>query len=348
MLKSRLLVVNIILFFNLFLFIVDAKEGKIIQEIIKLPSLEGNLLGDSPSREVHIYLPPSYDKDPDRRYPVIFLLHGYTANHQAWTRGDSPDKNILLSMNSWMKEKKVEEMILVMPNSYNKLRGSFYTNSETTGNWADAIAKDLVKYIDDTYRTLKQPESRGLAGHSMGGFGAIVIGMLYPEVFSCIAGMAGVYNYERLFQGIQSYNSPMPKDMQEFKASGFFVQAMIAICAAFAPNPDRPPFYCDFPFTPGENKSNQTNDRFFQYQITSMAEKHLETLMSRREFFIDCGTEDWLCITDARGFHEKLNQLNVRHTYQEFAGDHNSHVMASIGKVLESFSKVLEFDHQND
>ena len=76
MLKSRLLVVNIILFFNLFLFIVDAKEGKIIQEIIKLPSLEGNLFGDSPSREVHIYLPPSYNKDPDRRYPVIFLLHG--------------------------------------------------------------------------------------------------------------------------------------------------------------------------------------------------------------------------------------------------------------------------------
>jgi len=68
MLKSRLLVVNIILFFNLFLFIVDGKEGKIIQEIIKLPSLEGKLLGDSPSREVHIYLPPSYDQDTDRRY----------------------------------------------------------------------------------------------------------------------------------------------------------------------------------------------------------------------------------------------------------------------------------------
>ena len=67
-------------------------------------------------------------------------------------------------MNSWMEEKKVEEMILVMPNSYNKLRGSFYTNSETTGNWADAIAKDLVKYVDETYRTLKQPESRGLDG----------------------------------------------------------------------------------------------------------------------------------------------------------------------------------------
>ena len=79
-----------------------------------------------------------------------------------------------------------------------------------------------------------------------------------------------------------------------------------------------------------------------------MAEKHLETLMSRREIFIDCGTENWLCITDAREFHEKLNQLNVRHTYQEFAGDHSSRVMASIGKVLESFSKVLEFDNQND
>ena len=128
-----------------------------------------------------------------------------------------------------MKEKKVREMILVMPNSYNKLRGSFYTNSEATGNWGDAIAKDLTGYIDNTYRTLKQPESRSIAGHSMGGFGAMVIGMLYPEVFGCIAGMAGVYNYERLFQGIQSYNSPMPKDTQKCKSCVPFYVLRLAL-----------------------------------------------------------------------------------------------------------------------
>jgi len=347
MIKSRFSVVNIILLFSLVIqVIVQGQEGKIVQETINLPSLEGNLFGDSPNREVYIYLPPSYHKEIDRNYPVVFLLHGYTANHKMWTGSNNPDKNIVLLMDSWLKENKVKEMILVMPNSYNKLKGSFYTNSEATGHWGDAIAKDLVGYIDDTYRTLKQPESRGVAGHSMGGFGGIVIGMLYPKVFSCMGGMSGVYNYRRLIQGIQSFDTPMPKDMEQFNSSDFFVQAMVAICAAFAPNPDSPPFYCDFPLTSNENKSEKIDDRFFQYHITSMADEHLETLLSRKKIFIDCGTEDWLCITDARELHEKLNQLNVKHTYQEFHGDHNSHVMASTGKVLESFSTELAFENQ--
>ena len=323
-------------------------KGKIVQETIYLPSLEGNLFSDSPHREVHIYLPPSYDINFHQRYPVFFLLHGYTANHQSWVRDDDPDQNIVELMDIWLKEKKVREMILVMPNSYNKLRGSFYTNSEATGNWGDAIAKDLTGYIDNTYRTLKQPESRSIAGHSMGGFGAMVIGMLYPEVFGCIAGMAGVYNYNRWIHGFQSYNISIPKDIAGFNSSDFLIQATIAMCAAFVPNPDKPPFYCDFPSISSEHTSRKINNKFLQYHIPTMVDRYIETLMSRREIFIDCGTEDELCITDARELHEKLNQLNVRHTYQEFAGDHNSHVMASIGKVLESFSKVLAFDHQND
>jgi len=68
-------------------------------------------------------------------------------------------------------------MIVVMPNGNNALGGSFYTNSATTGNWDDFIANELVAYIDKKYRTLPRPESRGLAGHSMGGYGTFAVGM---------------------------------------------------------------------------------------------------------------------------------------------------------------------------
>ena len=81
-------------------------KGKIVQETIHLPSLEGNLFSDSPHREVHIYLPPSYDINLHQRYPVFFLLHGYTANHQSWVRDDDPDQNIIELMDIWLKEKK--------------------------------------------------------------------------------------------------------------------------------------------------------------------------------------------------------------------------------------------------
>jgi len=110
-----------------------AQEGRIVRETVYSPSLEGNLLGDSPNRQVTIYLPPSYDTEPDRRYPVVYLLHGYTGNHNLWTGGSYISGNIVSSMSSWLKSGKVKEMILVMPNSYTKFQGGYYINSPATG-----------------------------------------------------------------------------------------------------------------------------------------------------------------------------------------------------------------------
>lgn len=126
-------------------------------------------------------------------------MHGYTGNNNLWTGGSYISGNILNSMKSWLKSGKVKEMILVMPNSYSKLQGSFYTNS-ATGKWADYIVEDLVEHIDSNYRTLPQRESRGVIGHSMGGYGGMKLGMLYPGVFGCMGGMAGVYDLETGFE----------------------------------------------------------------------------------------------------------------------------------------------------
>src|SRR5579863_2847827 len=75
-------------------------------------------------------------------------------------------------------------MILVMPNAYTLYQGSMYSNSVTTGVWEDFVVRDLVSYVDSHYRTIPARESRGLAGHSMGGFGTIRLGMKFPEVCS--------------------------------------------------------------------------------------------------------------------------------------------------------------------
>ena len=77
-------------------------------------------------------------------------------------------------------------MIVVMPNARNAFDGSFYTNSPVTGNWEQFIVRDLVNYVDHKYRTLRTRKARGLAGHSMGGYGALRIGMRHPETFSAV------------------------------------------------------------------------------------------------------------------------------------------------------------------
>ena len=137
-------------------------------------SLEGNLMGESASPEVSIYLPPSYATARDRRYPVVYFLHGYTGTDLGYFGPTGRQAHVRAEA---AFAAGARELILVTPNAMNAWGGSMYSNSVTTGNWEGYIAEDLVAYIDKNYRTLTTRESRGLSGHSMGGYGALRIGM---------------------------------------------------------------------------------------------------------------------------------------------------------------------------
>lgn len=149
-------------------------------------NLEGNLAGDSPDIDVSVYLPPGYKKNTGKRYPVVYYLHGYTDNDSKWYGFEEHWINLPRIADSVFLSGSVKEMILVTPNGYNKFQGSMYSNSITTGNWEDFIAKELVAYMDKHYRTIPRAGSRGLAGHSMGGYGTMRIGQQYPDVFSSL------------------------------------------------------------------------------------------------------------------------------------------------------------------
>jgi len=328
-----------------------SQEGKIVTETVYSPSLEGNLFGDSPKRLVNIYLPPSYDIEPDKHYPVVYLLHGYIRDHTLWAGGRHG--NILHSMKSWLKSGKVKEMIIVMPNSHNKLRGSQYTNSVTTGNWADFIAKDLVEYIDSYYRTLPQGESRTVIGHSMGAHGAVRLGLSYPQIFSSIGGMAGVYDMEdyiNTYKRIWAEASTI-ENWSQFHSSGLSIHEALAWNAAFVPNPDNPPFYCDFPFVYSDTnprkvvKNQEIYDRILGHDILRNLDNYLNTLLNLRGIYIYCGISDEVgLIRHARKLHEKLENLGIYHVYKEFPGGHSTEVMNHTGDALEVFSSVMAFE----
>ncbi len=251
-----------------------AQEGRIVRETMHAPSLEGNLFNDSANRQVTIYLPPGYDDGNNLAYPVVYLLHGYTGTHELWMgKGYAGGGNILNSMKSWLKNEKVMEMILVMPNSYNSLQGGMYINSVTTGGWGDYIAKDLVEYIDSNYRTLPQRESRAVIGHSSGGYGGMTIGLDYPDVFGCMGSMAGLLDMEQRPAGLSWAYAQGAKfeNLLDFDSQIFNVKVAIMISAVFSPNPDRPPFYADFPWEYDDAnklvKNQEVWDRFMARDI---------------------------------------------------------------------------------
>lgn len=158
-----------------------AKPAKVEQITVHGASLEGNLEDDAVDRPVIVYLPPSYATDKRRRYPVVYALHGYSIGAEQWSKEIHVPQTIEGAF-----AQGAQEMIVVLPDSKTAHNGSMYSSSITTGDFEQFIAKDVVAYVDAHYRTIPSRASRGLVGHSMGGYGATRIGMKHADVFGSL------------------------------------------------------------------------------------------------------------------------------------------------------------------
>ena len=144
-------------------------------------ALEGNLEGDAVDRDVIVFLPPGYATQKNRRYPVVYALHGYSIGAEQWTNEIHVPQTIEGAF-----AQGAQEMIVVLPDSKTMHNGSMYSSSATTGDFEQFIAHDVVAYIDTHYRTIPKRTSRGLVGHSMGGYGASRIGMKHSDIFGSL------------------------------------------------------------------------------------------------------------------------------------------------------------------
>ena len=208
-------------------------------------SLEGNLEGDAVDRDVLVLLPPSYAKERSRRYPVVYALHGYSIGAEQWSQEIHVPQTIEGAFAQGSRE-----MIVVLPDSKTAHNGSMYSSSVTTGDFERFIATDVVAYVDAHYRTLPDRRSRGLVGHSMGGYGATRIGMKHADVFGSLYIMSPCCLSAR---GAGPANTDLEKAVESAKAPSelaglsFGMRAQLATAAAWSPNPKKPPFYFDLP-----------------------------------------------------------------------------------------------------
>jgi S-formylglutathione hydrolase FrmB len=183
------------------------KKGSVEKVSVHGAALQGNLEGDSPDRDVFIYLPPSYATSRNQRYPVVYLLHGYGLTGERWMTFT----NLAAAADKDIAAGAMKEMILVNPDAFTKYSGSMYSASVTTGDWESFIADDLVAYVDSHYRTIANRMSRGLGGHSMGGYGTIRIGMKRPDVFGSLYIMSACCLMNQPFTGGNRGRGPAPE-----------------------------------------------------------------------------------------------------------------------------------------
>lgn len=300
-------------------------------------SLEGNLEGDSPDREVIVYLPPSYATSGARRYPVLYALHGYSISNEKWTTEIRTPQTIEGAFATGTRE-----MIVVLANAQTKHNGSMYSNSVTTGNWEDFMAHDLVAYIDAHYRTIARRASRGIAGHSMGGYGTVRIAMRHPDVYSAFYAMSPCCMSART-----APNAEMAKKIEAAAQTGtsegldFMTRATLASAAAWSPNPKAPPSYVDLPTKDGVAQPTVLA-RWAANAPLAMVDQYVANLRRYKAIALDVGDMDRLK-DDTAELHRILDAYGIANGFDLYHGDHVSNVADRMqNHVLPFFGRVLE------
>jgi len=331
-----------LLLFSTSCFSQQPRKGKILEQKILSKSIEGNPGGEDPSRSVTIYLPPGYEAGY-QRYPVIYFLHGFGADDKRVISethiNDLMDTAIVIGL--------IRPTIIVIPSSRTHFRGSFYTNSSLMGKWTDFISKDLVEYVDKNFRTIPTRDSRGLVGHSMGGHGALKVGMLNPDVFGSVYAMSpAALNWAEEM----NLNNPAFKKISAAKEESevnnqFMNLVMISLGRAFSPNQQKPPFFADFPATyVGDSiKINPEVVKLWEANFPiNMINDHLGALKSLNALKIDWGRNDefdHIPVTCLQ-FSKRLEAYGVKHMAEEFNGTHGDRFSGMDGRI---YTEMIPF-----
>lgn len=317
----------------------EIARGKVERIKVHSPSLEGNLQGNSADRDVLVYLPPSYSTDTSRRYPVVYQLHGWLPGAEQWAQmiefQERTDKAIASGA--------AKEMIVVLPDSQGIFGGAMYSTSVTSGDFEGFIARDLVAEIDRRYRTIPERESRGLSGHSMGGYGTLRIAMKYPKLYSSFYAMSACCVAPFEARGPMMEQAAALETPDEAKSAPIFARVQLTQAAAWSPNPQKAPFFFDLPLENGEVNELALMKWNANVPLV-MVDQHVPALKSFDAIALDVGEQDGL-IDANRQFSEVLESYGIEHSFETYEGDHTNRVAERYGDhVLPFFSRVLAFE----
>ncbi len=329
-------------------------NGKLVRVQVHGQGLENNLFGDADTRNVSIYLPPGYDESANKDYPVVYLL--------SWEKGTDKDwfckwgdKCLEKTLNYSIRSGKTKPMIVVSADGNNSLNGCWYTNSPVAGNWEDFIAKDVVNYVDENFRTIPVAAARGIAGHSMGGYGALKLATKHADVFGAVYALNPYVDFAYLIDNSYIWSSCVKTALEadEVSTGNCVADALIGMSAAFAPDETNPPFYgCLFENKEGQ-KNNEIREKWLAQDPMQMINCNQDNLKSLRSITIDCSYSDAL-IKLSENYSKALNEIGITNTFRFYMGKDTSQVIQRVQefllpefseKLVQSFIQITNYRH---
>ena len=321
----------------------DLKHCTLTTEKINSSILRENKIGIDPVRAVRVLLPPGY-ANSGKRYPVVYYCHNIF-----WSADKMfEDGRVVTLIERGFASGMVKEFIFVAADYTTPTTGSIYENSPTSGRWLDFTVNELIPYVDNKFRTIRHRDSRAITGDFMGGRGALKLAIKNADLFATVYALHPVatgtgdipwpninLDWKKVLQA-KSWN-----EITDGRAKLF-----ITFCQGYLPNPDRPPFYCDFfmELVNGEPRLNVENSRKVRigFLLDATLEQSIANLNSLRGIAFDWGRfdETRAHVVSNRDFSRMLQDVGVAHEAEEYAGSPYDKTWTDDGRF---YTRLLPF-----
>jgi enterochelin esterase-like enzyme len=314
-------------------------------------ALESNPLADRARRDLRVYLPPGY-AEGEQRYPVVYFLHSFSNSGASWANVSAFGLSAVDRLDGLIEAGTIPPVIGVFPDGWTSLGGSQWINSDAIGRYRDYVAKDVVGFMDRTYRTVAKAAARAVLGHSSGGYGALVMGRYHPELFSHLGSHAGDSYFEYCYLpdlpkaasslmkagGVEAWYADFKKRTRETKPRGedFTVINVLAMAAAYSPKRGEP-LNLELPFDPQTARLKlDVWNRWLVHDPVRFVPKFLDAFRKVKSVFLDCGTRDEFNLRwGTRMLAEEFKSSGVELAHEEFDDGHSG--------VTYRFERSLSF-----
>ena len=314
-------------------------RGDVRVDAVVSPALEGNALGDPATRPLAVYVPPHYDRLGSRRYPVLYLLHGYTGDVAALLSSRPWEVNAFQRIDRLIAQGHMPPVLLAAVDGFTRLGGSQYVDSLHNGNYATYTVRDAVGHVDREYRTIAAEGGRAVLGKSSGGFGAMHLVMEHPGVFCAFASHSGDayfrYAHFPAFPTVQrtleKYGGDIAAFVAEFEArpkrpmDDYTTMEMLGYASAYSPRSART-FDLDLPFDARTGALDEAVfARWLSFDPAERVGARRAELERLRLRYLDCGRRDEYGLDiGARVVTQRMRDAGLEVRHEEFDDDHRN------------------------
>jgi S-formylglutathione hydrolase FrmB len=311
--------------------------GRIDRHTVHGAALVGNRLDDPSDRPLWVYVPPGYDLDPNRRYPSVYILQGYTGHVAMWANRNAFRLPFPEAADGVFARGEAPPCIVVYVDAWTAYGGSQFVDSPGTGRYHTYLCEDVVPFVDARYRTIPEAGHRGVQGKSSGGFGAMITPMLRPDLFGGLATHAGDSLYEYCYipefakavRALRDYDGSIDNWWTEFRGRIAFTKPsdevllmLLGVAACFSADSNGTPV---LPFDPHNGRlHDDVWARWLSWDPVRMIPDYAEALRGLRAIWIDGGKSDeWFLDIGAEAFRDALADVGVEHVqFELFEGGH--------------------------